>query len=174
MIARALMHDPKVVLLDEPTTGLDPQARRLLWEALRALHQRGVTFILTTHYMEEADRLCQRLAIVDHGRILTLDTPAALKKSLPGAQVLDLWMRAPQPLAPRLREVPGVLNLEPVEAGGEDGVERLRLFVDPADGLLDRVLHAVRDGGADLHHVNLAQPSLEDVYIHLTGRGLRE
>ncbi len=174
MIARALMHDPKVVLLDEPTTGLDPQARRLLWEALRGLHERGTTFILTTHYMDEADRLCQRLAIVDHGKILTLDTPAALKKSLPGAQVLDLWMRAPRPLAPRLREVPGVLNLEPVEAGGEDGVERLRLFVDPADGLLDRVLHAVRDGGADLHHVNLAQPSLEDVYIHLTGRGLRE
>ncbi len=175
MIARALMHDPQVVLLDEPTTGLDPQARRLLWETLRRLHERGLTFILTTHYMEEADRLCQRLAIVDHGRILTVDTPSAHKKSLPGAQVLDLWFRAPQPLAPRLREVAGVLNLEPVEAGGEgDGVERLRLFVDPGDGLLDRVLRAVREGGADLHHVNLAQPSLEDVYIHLTGRGLRE
>jgi ABC-2 type transport system ATP-binding protein len=175
MIARALMHDPKVVLLDEPTTGLDPQARRLLWEALRGLHERGTTFILTTHYMDEADRLCQRLAIVDHGKILTLDSPAALKRSLPGAQVLDLWVRAPQPLAPRLREVQGVLNLESVEAGAEgDGLERLRLFVDPADGLLDRVLHAVRDGGADLHHVSLSQPSLEDVYIHLTGRGLRE
>jgi ABC-2 type transport system ATP-binding protein len=175
MIARALMHDPKVVLLDEPTTGLDPQARRLLWEALRGLHERGTTFILTTHYMDEADRLCQRLAIVDHGKILTLDTPAALKRSLPGAQVLDLWVRAARPLAPRLREVPGVLNLEAAEAGAEaDGLERLRLFVDPADGLLDRVLHAVRDGGADLHHVNLSQPSLEDVYIHLTGRGLRE
>jgi ABC-2 type transport system ATP-binding protein len=175
MIARALMHDPKVVLLDEPTTGLDPQARRLLWEALRGLHERGTTFILTTHYMDEADRLCQRLAIVDHGRILTLDSPAALKRSLPGAQVLDLWVRSPRPLAPRLREVPGVLNLEAAETGQEgDGLERLRLFVDPADGLLDRVLHAVRDGGADLHHVNLSQPSLEDVYIHLTGRGLRE
>jgi ABC-2 type transport system ATP-binding protein len=179
MIARALMHDPKVVLLDEPTTGLDPQARRLLWETLRALHARGVTFILTTHYMEEADRLCQRLAVVDHGRVLTLDTPAALKRSLPGAQVLDLWMHAPAPLAPRLREVPGVLNLEAVEAGAEegragDGIERLRLFVDPADGLLDRVLRVVREGGADLQNVNLAQPSLEDVYIHLTGRGLRE
>jgi ABC-2 type transport system ATP-binding protein len=175
MIARALMHDPTVVLLDEPTTGLDPQARRLLWETLRALHERGVTFILTTHYMEEADRLCQRLAVVDHGRILALDTPAALKKALPGAQVLDLWVRAPQPLAPRLRGIEGVLNLETVEAGGEgDDLERLRLFLDPADGLLDRVLHAVRDEGADLHHVSLAQPSLEDVYIHLTGRGLRE
>ncbi len=175
MIARALMHDPKVVLLDEPTTGLDPQARRLLWETLSRLHARGITFILTTHYMEEADRLCQRLAIVDHGRILTVDTPQALKTSLPGAQVLDLWVRAPQPLAPRLRGVAGVLNLEAVEEGADgDGIERLRLFVEPGDGLLDRVLHAVRDGGADLRHVSLAQPSLEDVYIHLTGRGLRE
>jgi ABC-2 type transport system ATP-binding protein len=175
MIARALMHDPKVVLLDEPTTGLDPQARRLLWETLRTLHARGTTFILTTHYMEEADRLCDRLAIVDHGRILTLDTPAALKESLPGGQVLDLWVRAPQPIAPRLRALAGVLNLEAVEDGKEaEPLERLRLFVDPADGLLDRVLHAVRDGGADLRHVSLAQPSLEDVYIHLTGRGLRE
>jgi ABC-2 type transport system ATP-binding protein len=175
MIARALMHDPKVVLLDEPTTGLDPQARLLLWESLRALHGSGITFILTTHYMEEADRLCQRIAVVDHGRILTLDTPAALKRSLPGAQVLDLWVRAPAPLAPRLRGIPGVLNLESAEAGGEgDGLERLRLFVDPGEGLLDRVLAAVRAGGADLHHVSLAQPSLEDVYIHLTGRGLRE
>jgi ABC-2 type transport system ATP-binding protein len=175
MIARALMHDPKVVLLDEPTTGLDPQARRLLWETLRRLHETGITFILTTHYMEEADRLCQRVAIVDHGRILTLDTPSALKRSLPGAQVLDLWAHAPQPLAPRLREVPGVINLEPLAAGAEaDGLERLRLFVEPGEGLLDRVLGAVRGGGAELHHVNLSQPSLEDVYIHLTGRGLRE
>jgi ABC-2 type transport system ATP-binding protein len=177
MIARALMHDPKVVLLDEPTTGLDPQARRLLWETLRGLHRRGITFILTTHYMEEADQLCQRLAIVDHGRILTLDTPAALKRSLPGAQVLDLWLRAPEPLAPRLRALAGVLNVEAVEAdetGEADELERLRLFVEPGEGLLDRVLAGVRDGGADLRHVSLAQPSLEDVYIHLTGRGLRE
>ncbi len=86
MIARALMHDPRVLLLDEPTTGLDPQARRMLWETVAALQERGVTVILTTHYMEEADRLCGRLAIVDHGRILTLDTPAALKRALPGGQ----------------------------------------------------------------------------------------
>jgi ABC-2 type transport system ATP-binding protein len=176
MIARALMHDPKVVLLDEPTTGLDPQARRLLWETLRRLHARGLTFILTTHYMEEADRLCQRVAIVDHGKILTLDTPSALKKSLPGAQVLDLWMSAREPIAPRLRALAGVLNIESVDEsdGAGDGLERLRLFVEPVDGLLDRVLAATREGGADLRHVSLAQPSLEDVYIHLTGRGLRE
>ena len=176
MIARALMHDPKVLLLDEPTTGLDPQARRLLWETLRGLHKSGLTLILTTHYMEEADRLCERLAVVDHGRILTLDTPAALKKQLPGGQILDVWARATAPLAPRLEGITGVMRLEKVEREGDssEGVERLRLFVDPADGLLDRVLHAVKEGGAELDHVSLTAPSLEDVYIHFTGKELRE
>jgi ABC-2 type transport system ATP-binding protein len=175
MIARALMHDPKVLLLDEPTTGLDPQARRLLWETLRGLHRGGLTLILTTHYMEEADRLCERLAIIDHGRILTIDTPAALKRTLPGGQILDVWVHGAPSLAPRLGGLPGVLRVEKVErAGDEEGGERLRLFVDPGDGLLDRVLQTVRAGGGDLRHVSLNAPSLEDVYIHLTGKDLRE
>jgi ABC-2 type transport system ATP-binding protein len=175
MIARALMHDPRVLLLDEPTTGLDPQARRALWDTLRGLQQRGLTIILTTHYMEEADRLCRRLAIIDHGTILTMDTPAALKRSLPGGHLLDVWVRSGAPVGPRLERLPGVLRMETIEASGDaDGLERLRLFVDTGDGLLDRVLLAVREGGGDLHHVSLAQPSLEDVYIHLTGKELRE
>ncbi|PYQ54820.1 MAG: bacteriocin ABC transporter ATP-binding protein [Acidobacteria bacterium] len=175
MIARALMHDPRVLLLDEPTTGLDPQARRALWDTLRGLQQRGLTIILTTHYMEEADRLCGRLAIIDHGTILTIDSPAALKRSLPGGHILDVWVRSGTPVGPRLERLPGVLRLENVaRTGEEDGLERLRLFVDPGDGLLDRVLRAVREGGGDLHHVSLTQPSLEDVYIHLTGKELRE
>jgi ABC-2 type transport system ATP-binding protein len=175
MIARALMHEPKLLLLDEPTTGLDPQARRQLWETLRDLHRRGITVILTTHYMEEADRLCERLAIIDHGKILTCDTPQSLKKSLPAGQILDVWARAQAPLLPRLLGLPGVLRSETVEAAEqEDGLERLRLFVDTRDGLLDRVLEAAREHGADLHHISLTQPSLEDVYIHLTGKGLRE
>jgi ABC-2 type transport system ATP-binding protein len=125
--------------------------------------------------MEEADRLCQRLAVVDHGRILTLDTPAALKKGLPGGQILDMWVRAERPLAPDLEGLPGVMRIERVESLGDlEGLERLRLFVDPGDGLLDRVLHVVRDGGADLRHLSLNAPSLEDVYIHLTGKELRE
>jgi len=174
LIARALMHDPKILLLDEPTTGLDPQARRLLWDALKQLHGRGLTIILTTHYMEEADRLCQRLAIVDHGRILTLDTPASLKRSLPGGQILDLWARSTAPLLPLLERVPGVVRTEAVASESEDGVARLRLFVDARDGLLDQVLHSVREGGGEVRHVSLTQPSLEDVYIHLTGKELRE
>jgi ABC-2 type transport system ATP-binding protein len=175
MIARALMHDPKVLLLDEPTTGLDPQARRMLWETVDGLKARGVTVILTTHYMEEADRLCARLAVVDHGRILTLDTPEALKRALPGGRVLDVSVRGAGPLEPRLAALPGVLRIErPERASVGDGLEHLRLFVEPREGLLDRVLGAVRDGGGDLHHVSLNPPSLEDVYIHLTGRELRE
>jgi ABC-2 type transport system ATP-binding protein len=175
LIARALMHDPKVLLLDEPTIGLDPQARRLLWETLRRLHEGGLTLIMTTHYMEEADRLCQRLAIIDHGKILQLDTPAALKKALPGGRILDLWVRSPEPIAPRLEALPGVLRVEKVTGTAqEDGFERLRLFVDPKDGLLDRVLQAVQAAAGDLDHVSLTQPSLEDVYLHLTGKELRE
>ena len=173
LIARALMHDPKVLLLDEPTIGLDPQARRLLWDTLRELHAQGLTLIMTTHYMEEADRLCQRVAIIDHGRILTLDTPAALKQALPGGQVLDLWLRSSQPVAPRLERIPGVLRVEalPGETAVDDG-ERLRLFV--SDGALTGVLEEARTAGAELRHVSMQPPSLEDVYIHLTGRELRE
>jgi ABC-2 type transport system ATP-binding protein len=176
LIARALMHDPKVLLLDEPTTGLDPQARRLLWDVLRGLHRRGLTVIMTTHNMEEADLLCQRLAIVDHGRILILDTPAALKKTLPGGEILDLWVRSGTGLAARLASVSGVVRVEELAApgGGDDGTERIRLFVGSRDGLLDRVLSLTRDAGADLRHVSLTPPSLEDVYIHLTGKELRE
>ena len=175
LIARALMHDPKVLLLDEPTIGLDPQARRLLWETLSRLHRGGLTLIMTTHYMEEADRLCQRLAIIDHGRILQLDTPAALKKALPGGRILDLWVRSPEPIASRLEALPGVLRVEKVAGTAqEDGFERLRLFVDPKDGLLDRALQVVQGAAGDLQHVSLTQPSLEDVYIHLTGKELRE
>jgi len=174
LIARALMHDPKVLLLDEPTIGLDPQARRLLWETLLDLHRQGLTQILTTHYMEEADRLCQRVAIIDHGLILTIDTPEALKSSLPGGHVLDLDARSESPLAPLLQGLPGVARVEAIPNGVDDGYERLRLFVVPGDGLLDRVLHAVRDARGDLRHISLQAPSLEDVYVHLTGKELRE
>ena len=176
MIARALMHDPKILLLDEPTTGLDPQARRLLWETLRELHVRGLAIILTTHYMEEADRLCQRLAIIDHGRILTSDTPEALKRSLPGGQILDLWIKTADSLGPSLVQIDGVLRHEEIEVELEerDGLKRLRLFVEPRDGVLDDILHAVREKKGMLHHVSLTTPSLEDLYIHLTGKELRE
>jgi ABC-2 type transport system ATP-binding protein len=174
LIARALMHDPKVLLLDEPTIGLDPQARRLLWETLLDLHRQGLTQILTTHYMDEADKLCERVAIIDHGQIRTIDSPEALKASLPGGHVLDLDARTESPLAPALESLPGVARVETPPDATDDGYQRLRLFVAPGDGLLDRVLHVVRDARGELRHISLQPPSLEDVYVHLTGKELRE
>jgi ABC-2 type transport system ATP-binding protein len=174
-VALGLMSRPKVLFLDEPTTGLDPEVRAEMWHEIEALaREHGVTVLLTTHYMEEADRLCGRVAIIDHGQILTVDTPEALKGSLPGAHVLDLDARAQSALAPLLERIPGVARVEVMPDGAGDGYERLRLFVAPGDGLLDRVLHAVRDARGDLRHISLQAPSLEDVYVHLTGKELRE
>ena len=176
LIARALMHDPRVLLLDEPTIGLDVVMQKKVREFIKEYNRRKhATIMLTSHNMTDVVQLCRRVIVIDHGRILTLDTPAALKQALPGGQILDLSVRASQPLAPRLETLPGVSRLEKIEAnGGGDDFERLRLFVDPADGLLDRVLRAVREGGADVRQVSLNAPSLEDVYIHLTGKELRE
>jgi ABC-2 type transport system ATP-binding protein len=175
LIARALMHDPHLLLLDEPTTGLDPQARRSLWRTLGELHRRGLTIILTTHNMEEAEALCQRLAVIDDGRILALDAPAALKRTLPGLEVLDLAVRSARPLAPRLSVIAGVVRVEALGAvGGDGGGERLRLYVDAPSGIVDRVIQAARHEAACVDHVSLSAPSLEDVYLHLTGKELRE
>ena len=177
LIARALMHRPTVLLLDEPTVGLDPQTRRLLWDLLAQLRGEGLTMILTTHYMEEADTLCERVAIIDHGRILALGTPAELKHSLPGAHVIDLAARhsGGASLVASLAAIAGVVKVDTASSAGGEAVgerrrEHLRLFVDPRDGLLDQVLAVVRSVEGELAHVNLSPPSLEDVYIHLTGK----
>src|SRR3989475_4779526 len=92
-IGRALMHDPAILFLDEPTTGLDPQSRRAMWDLLTELNQKGLTILLTTHYMEEADQLCRRIAIIDHGKLLALDSPAQLKRSVPGGYLIELQVR---------------------------------------------------------------------------------
>src|SRR2546423_14883467 len=92
-IARALMHDPAILFLDEPTTGLDPQARRAIWDLLRELNEKGQTIFLTTHYMDEADQLCRRIAIIDHGKLLALDSPSQLKRSVPGGYLIELQVR---------------------------------------------------------------------------------
>ena len=94
MIARALIHEPQVIFLDEPTVGLDPQTRLSLWEILRVLHDEGRTIVMTTHYMEEADKLCDRIAIVDRGELLELDTPEALKRRAPGGTLVEVTLSA--------------------------------------------------------------------------------
>ena len=210
MIARSLMHEPQVLFLDEPTTGLDPQARLFVWERIRELRSRGVTIVLTTHDMDEAAELAGRVGIVDHGRLLALDTPAALTRGLTGQSILDLTI-LPAPgddldkLLGALTDVDGVERGEPGPAAGPsypgpsggggppfgggafggtpgparpamqaDGAVQVRLYLtaDPAT-LLGKVVSALEGRSASLTDVHIGEPSLEDVFIELTGRGLR-
>jgi ABC-2 type transport system ATP-binding protein len=167
-IARAIAHYPKVLFLDEPSAGLDPQSRIAMWEAVQGLRQQGITVVLTTHYMEEADELCDRLAIIDHGKILIEDTPAALKASIGGDKIYDLRMadtHAMDTLAEQLRATPGVTHVEEITGG-------LRVLAKAQDGLLARVVTTANDFG--LRDVTTTEPSLETVFIRLTGRDLRE
>lgn len=173
MIARALMHDPKVLLLDEPTTGLDPQARRSLWELVKELQQGGLTVILTTHNMEEADHLCHRIAIIDHGKIVMVDSPTVLRKQLSGQRVMDLWVRSASPVAGMLSSLTGVLRVEKLKEDGITNLECVRLFLDGTDGPVNSIFQFMGERGAELHHVSVTSPTLEDVYIHVTGKELR-
>jgi ABC-2 type transport system ATP-binding protein len=167
-IARAIAHRPKVLFLDEPSAGLDPQSRIAMWEAVSGLRQQGITVVLTTHYMEEADELCDRLAIIDHGKILVEDTPAALKASIGGDKIYELRMgdASENPvLEPRLREIDGVTRVEAMDGG-------LRVLAKAQDGLLAKVVTTANEFG--LRDVTTTEPSLETVFIRLTGRDLRE
>ncbi|MBW4040155.1 MAG: ATP-binding cassette domain-containing protein [Acidobacteria bacterium] len=167
-IARAIAHKPKVLFLDEPSAGLDPQSRIAMWDAVQALRGEGITVVLTTHYMEEADELCDRLAIIDHGKILIEDTPAALKASVGGDKIYDLRMRdadAREKLEERLRAVEGVTGVEAIPGG-------IRVLARAQDGLLARVVMTANECG--LQDVTTTEPSLETVFIRMTGRELRE
>lgn len=198
MLARALMHEPGVLFLDEPTNNLDPQARLFLWERIRTLHEQGITIVLTTHDMEEADRLCERIAIVDHGRLLALDTPDGLKRLIPGGTKLDLRIRMPAAVAAghmadtddgaaysqsgRFREalerLPGVMKVERVDgqpqADGAPETLGFRVYANSEAGsVLANTTQAVLREHAELLDLRFARPSLEDVFIYLTGRDLR-
>ena len=186
MLGRALMHEPEVLFLDEPTNNLDPQSRLFLWERIRALHERGVTVVLTTHDMEEADRLCDRIAIMDHGRILALDTPEGLRGLIPGGTMLEVRARVPEVAAlgaraeagdrvrSALEEVPGVTAVERRAAAGPDQPAVYRLYATGDAGqLLASAAQAVVREDAELLDLRFARPSLEDVFIHLTGSDLR-
>jgi ABC-2 type transport system ATP-binding protein len=169
LIARALVHRPDVLFLDEPTAGLDPQTRVNLWDILRVLHAEGQTILLTTHYMEEADRLCERVAIMDHGVILALDTPAALKQSIGADTVVTVKAAGEVDRLGELlaREVEGVTRTRRVEGG-------IELHVQGSDRLVPRVAAAAERGGFDLVDLSVAEPSLETVFINLTGKELRD
>jgi len=167
-IARAIAHRPKVLFLDEPSAGLDPQSRIAMWEAVRNLREEGITVVLTTHYMEEADELCDRVAIIDHGKILVEDTPAALKNSVGAKRVYELDLRSQQGI-PKLVET---LERKPGVAGVETTAKGVRVLAEGAEGLLSDVVDAANPYG--LRDLTITEPSLETVFIRLTGRDLRE
>jgi ABC-2 type transport system ATP-binding protein len=175
MIARALMHEPDVLFLDEPTNNLDPQSRLFLWERIQELNAKGLTILLTTHDMDEADKLCHRIAVMDHGKILVNDTPEKLKKLIPGGTALEVRASAPDSLCPAITAaltlIPGVTKVEPIES--EPGFPTWRLYAEAANLLIGPAAQAVLSSGAGVRDLSVKQPSLEEVFIFLTGRHLR-
>ncbi len=185
MIARALMHAPDVLFLDEPTNNLDPQSRLFLWERIRALNSNGLTILLTTHDMDEADRLCDRIAIMDHGKILVNDTPAQLKKMIPGGTSLEVRAFAPPSengaasakVKAALEATPGVAKVDELRdeasQNAEPGALTYRVYSESANTLIGSAAQAVFGAGAQVRDLSVKQPSLEEVFIFLTGRHLR-
>jgi ABC-2 type transport system ATP-binding protein len=168
MIARALMHEPRLLILDEPTTGLDPQSRLFLWDKMVELRERGTTLMLTTHDMAEADRLCDRVAIIDHGKVIALDTPRGLRRLLPSEQGLEVTVDGGEDPAAVLSGV-----ADRVESRGDDeGRWTVRLYGGDG-GLAGRVVEAVERSEGELVDLRRIEGSLEDVFVHLTGRELR-
>jgi ABC-2 type transport system ATP-binding protein len=169
MVARAIFHRPAVLFLDEPTAGLDPQGRLALWELLRELNAEGQTVLLTTHYMEEAEQLCGRVAIMDHGKIIALDTPARLRQSVGVDTVVRVRATGDhEALAQALeRQITGVTRSRVLDGGVE-------LYVKGADRLVPRIVSAVEDAGCEVLDLAVTEPSLETVFINLTGKDLRD
>ena len=169
MVARAILHRPDILFLDEPTAGLDPQSRIALWEILAELHTEGQTILLTTHYMEEADQLCNRVAIMDHGKILALDTPTQLKASVGADSIVIVSAegdldRLGAVLAERIDGVSSTVRVD----------DTVRVAVRGVAGLLPAVITAAEDGGFTVKDVSLTEPTLETVFINLTGKDLRD
>jgi ABC-2 type transport system ATP-binding protein len=169
MVARAILHRPAVLFLDEPTTGLDPQSRLALWEMLGQLNHDGQTIMLLTHYMEEAERLCGRVAIMDHGRLLALDTPVALRQSVGADTVVTVKATGEgTSLAGQLeRRIDGVTRTRVIDGGVE-------LHVNGSQRIVPRVVAAADQEGFELLDLSVAEPTLETVFINLTGKELRE
>jgi ABC-2 type transport system ATP-binding protein len=166
-IGLGLMHQPRLLFLDEPTTGLDPQSRARLWDEVRRLRDGGMTIFLTTHYLEEADALCDRLAIIDHGRIVAEGTGEELKRQIAG-DVVTIGVTGDQQAALTLLKDREFVR----EAGIEDGA--LRLYVDRGETAMPAILRLLDGAGMTLHTISLTRPSLDDVFLRQTGRSLRE
>lgn len=167
-IARAIAHRPTVLFLDEPSAGLDPQSRMAMWTAVEGLRKEGITVLLTTHYMEEADTLSDRVAIIDHGRVLALGAPERLKQTFGALTLYDLKLKTREGLDPVMAALKANPGIRSVETTG-DG---LRVGAANADGLLSEIVMAA--GSLGLRDLTITEPSLETVFIQLTGRDLRE
>ena len=169
MVARAIFHRPAVLFLDEPTAGLDPQSRLALWEMLGELNKTGQTVVLTTHYMEEADTLCDRVAIMDHGKILALDTPTTLKQSTGADTIVTVKVSADgEKLAEALkRDIAGIVSTRVVE-------NTVTAQVEGSDRLVPRVVNVAEASQIEIIDLTVAEPTLETVFINLTGKELRE
>jgi ABC-2 type transport system ATP-binding protein len=166
-IGLGLIHRPPLLFLDEPTTGLDPQSRARLWDEIRRLRDGGTTVFLTTHYLEEADALCDRLAIIDHGRIVAEGTPDALKRQIAG-DVVTLGVADGRQAAVDLLEPQPFVR----EISQEGGV--VRLFVDRGEASMPAILRILDGGGIEIQSITLHRPSLDDVFLRQTGHSLRE
>jgi ABC-2 type transport system ATP-binding protein len=176
LIARALMHAPQVVFLDEPSTGLDPQARLFVWDRVRELRDGGVTVVITTHDMDEAAALADRVGIMDHGRLLALDTPAALTRSLPGSATLDIDVGRAEDDTDEavLAALAALPQAERVEQVADAAGLRARIYLSgDAAALVGPVSDTLGARRARLTGVRIGEPSLEDVFLSLTGRELR-
>ncbi|MFY1634128.1 ATP-binding cassette domain-containing protein [Solwaraspora sp. WMMB335] len=168
-IALGVIHEPRVVFLDEPTTGLDPQSRAHMWDEIRRLRAEGMTVFITTHYLDEADALCDRIAIMDHGEIVVEGTPAALKREIAGEVVTVGLLAGQAPAAEQLLiSQPYVSKLEAPDDNG------LRLFVADGAIAIPQILRTLDGAGLELNSIELHRPSLDDVFLTKTGRSLRE
>jgi len=168
-LASGVINHPELLFLDEPSTGLDPQSRARVWEEVKALHEQGTSIFVTTHYLEEADALCDRVAIVDLGRIVALGTPAELKKQIAG-DIITVSYDAPERAEAAVKLLEGnplVLERHAIEDGHQ-------LYVDKGDEALPVILRTLGQGGAAPKSVHLSRPSLDDVFLKLTGRSMRD
>jgi ABC-2 type transport system ATP-binding protein len=167
-LAAGLIHEPRLLFLDEPTTGLDPQARLVVWELIKQFQSEGVTILLTTHYMEEADYLCGRVAIMDRGKVIALDSPTRLKRSIGRLEIIEMKTKGVSKDFPaELRKLKGVKKVARTSEG-------LRVFTPVAEQVVARVVTLASLAGVRIDSINVAQPTLEDVFIKLTGKTLRD
>ena len=168
-IVRSLVHQPQILFLDEPTTGLDPQARNAVWEHLQRIHkEEGITLVITTHYLDEAEGLCDRIAIVDYGKLVALGTPADLKREVSGGDVVEAELaKLPTTALEALKSSDFVLDVSTKE-------NSLRVVVKSGAEAVPRIVELINAEGGKIRSLTLREPTLDDVFLHFTGRSIRE